>query len=120
MERELHNQGARYEPWSRFHYPIHYYYDLLVGLDFMTALGYSNDKRLEYAISLLKKKRRRDGGWNLDEINPDPESPQGKWDKENPERASTPFVVEKPGQPSKIITLTALKVLNRIGDEKPS
>ena len=118
LERELHNQGARYEPWYRFHYPIHYYYDLLVGLDFMTALGYSSDKRLEYAISLLKKKRRRDGRWNLDEINPDPESPQGKWDKENPERASTPFVVEKPGQPSKMITLTALKILSRIGDEK--
>jgi hypothetical protein len=26
-----------------------------VGLDFMTALGYSDDKRLGYAISLFKK-----------------------------------------------------------------
>ena len=42
LERELHRQGARYEPWYRFHYPHHYYYDLLVGLDFLTALGYSN------------------------------------------------------------------------------
>ena len=83
----------------------------------MTALGYSNDKRLEYAVSLLKKKIRRDGRGNLDEINPDPESPQGKWDKTNPKRASTPIIVEKSGQPSKMITLTALKILNRIGDE---
>jgi hypothetical protein len=117
LERELHNQGDPYEPWLKFHYPIHYYYDILVGLDFMTALGYSNDKRLGFALSLLKKKRRRDGRWNLDEINPDPESPQGAWDRNNPKKASTPYVVEKAGQPSKMITFTALKVLNRIGDE---
>jgi hypothetical protein len=120
LEHELVNQGDRYKPWFRFHYPIHYYYDLLVGLDFMTALGYSSDKRLVSAISLLKKKRRRDGRWNLDEINPDSESPQGKWDKANPKKASTPIIVEKSGQPSKIITLTALKILNRLGDEVPN
>ncbi|MHB1909327.1 MAG: prenyltransferase/squalene oxidase repeat-containing protein [Nitrososphaerales archaeon] len=114
LERELHRQGDRYEPWYRFHYPVHYYYDILVGLDFMTALGYSSDKRLEYAISLLKKKRRRDGRWNLDAINPDPESPQGRWDKEHQKQASIPFSLEKPGEPSKMITLKALKILSRI------
>jgi hypothetical protein len=39
LERELHIQGERYEPWYRFHWPVHYYYDLLVGLDCLTALG---------------------------------------------------------------------------------
>lgn len=116
LERELHIQGDRYEPWYHFHYPVHYYYDLLVGLDFMTALGYSEDKRLGYAISLLKKKRRPDGRWNLDSINPDPESPQAKWDREHPKQASIPFALEKPGRPSKMISLNALKVLNRIGE----
>lgn len=115
LERELHKQGDRYEPWYRFHYPIHYYYDLLVGLDFMTALGYSGDKRLDFAISLLKKKRRPDGRWNLDSINPDPESPQGKWNKVHPKQATIPFALEKPGEPSKMITLIALKVLKRLG-----
>ena len=115
LERELHKQGDRYEPWYRFHYPYHYYYDLLVGLDFMTALGYSSDKRLEYAISLLKKKQRSDGRWNLDAINPDPESPQGKWNKDHPKQATIPFALENPGKPSKMITLNALKVLKRIG-----
>ena len=116
LERELHKQGARYEPWYRFHYPVHYYYDLLVGLNFMTALGYSNDKRLGFAISLLKKKRRWDGRWNLDAINPDPKSPQGKWDRDHPKEASIPFALEKAGEPSRIITLNALKILNRIGE----
>jgi len=114
LERELHKQGDRYEPWYRFHYPVHYYYDLLVGLDFMTALGYSNDKRLGYAISLLKKKRRPDGRWNLDSVHPDPESPQGRWDSEHPRQAVTPFSLEEAGKPSRMITLNALKVLNRM------
>jgi hypothetical protein len=117
LERELHNLGDRYPPWYRFHYPIHYYYDLLVGLDFMTALGYTSDKRLDYAISLLKKKQRSDGRWNLDSVNPDPESPQGRWNKEHPKQASNQFALEKPKEPSKMITLTALKILRRTGEE---
>jgi len=114
LERELHRQGDRYEPWYRFHYPVHYYYDLLVGLDFMTALGYTRDKRLGYAISLLKKKKRPDGRWNLDSVHPDPESPQGSWDHEHPRQATTPFALEDPGKPSRMVTLNAMKVLSRI------
>ena len=115
LERHLHRQGSLYGPWYRFHYPVHYYYDLLVGLDFMTALGYSGDRRLGYAVSLLKKKRRADGRWNLDAMNPEPESPLGKWDKSHPDKATTPFALERVGEPSKMITLRAMKVLNRIG-----
>ncbi|MDH2905138.1 MAG: hypothetical protein PXX82_02120, partial [Methanomassiliicoccales archaeon] len=113
---ELHKQGDRYRPWYRFHYPVHYYYDLLVGLDFMTALGYTDDRRLGYAISTLKKKRRQDGRWNLDAVNPDAESPLAKWVKLHPKEAAIPFAIEKAGEPSKMITLNALKVLRRIGE----
>lgn len=117
LERELHKQGDHYEPWYRFHYPVHYYYDLLVGLDFMTALGYSSDKRLEHAISVLKKKRRSDGGWNLDAIQPDVEGSLAEWYKNHPKDFPIPFALEKPGEPSKMITLNAVKVLKRIGEE---
>ena len=116
LERELHRQGARWEQWYRFHYPVHYYYDLLVGLDFMTALGYSGDRRLGYAISLLKQKRRRDGRWNLDANRPEESAALAAWRKKHPDsKDMTPFVTERPGQPSKMITLTALKVLARLG-----
>lgn len=119
LERELHKQGARWKPWYRFHYPVHYYYDLLVGLDFMTALGYSDDKRLGYAVSLLKEKRRPDGRWNVDANRPEDSAELTAFRKKNPKSKSlTPFILEKQGQPSKMITLTALKVLNRTGDEK--
>ncbi len=117
LERELHKQGARWEQWYRFHYPVHYYYDLLVGLDFMTALGYSEDKRLGYAISLLKEKRRQDGRWNLDANRPEESASLAAFRKQNPHSKNlTPFVLENPGQPSKMITLTALKALSRIGE----
>jgi hypothetical protein len=119
LERELHKQGARWEQWYRFHYPVHYYYDLLVGLDFMTALGYSEDKRLGYAVSLLKEKRReKDGRWNLDANRPEESATLAAFRKKNPHSKSlTPFVLESPGRPSKMITLTALRVLKRIGDD---
>jgi hypothetical protein len=117
LERELHKQGARWEPWYRFHYPVHYYYDLLVGLDFMTALGYSNDKRLKYAVSLLKEKRRSDGKWNVDANRPEDSPALAAFRKKNPHsRDLTPVILEKAGQPSKMITLTALKVLKRVDE----
>ena len=118
LERELHKQGSRYRPWYRFHYPIHYYYDLLVGLDFMTALGYGDDRRLKYAISLLKKKKRRDGRWNLDAVHPDLEGSIAEWYKKDPKRTPTPFALEKPNEPSKMITLKAMQVLNRLDHSK--
>ena len=121
LERELHKQGARWEPWYRFHYPVHYYYDLLVGLDFMTALGYSTDKRLGYAISLLKEKRRRDGRWNLDTNRPEDSTALAAWRKKHTHSEDlTPFVLEEPGRPSKMITLTAMKVLARLGEATSS
>ncbi len=113
LEKQLHKQGARYPPWYRFHYPFHYYYDLLIGLEFMTALGYGNDKRLNYAISLLKEKRRPDGRWDLDAVHPDVAGYDLKWLKKNPNEVH-PFALERPGRPSKMITVRALTVLKRL------
>ncbi len=59
LEKKLHRRGSSYKPWYRFHYPIHYY-DILVGLDFITAPGYGDDPRLKEALSLLRKKMRSD------------------------------------------------------------
>lgn len=117
LERELHKQGARWDQWYRFHYPVHYYYDLLVGLDFMTALGYSNDKRLGYAISLLKEKQSKDGRWNIDANRPEDSVALAAFRKKHPRSNDlTPFVLEKAGKPSKMITLIALRVLSRIDE----
>ncbi len=114
LQRELHVQGGHYEPWYRFHYPVHYYYDLLVGLDFMTALGYGSDPRLGHALSVLRKKRRPDGRWNLDAVHPDVEGATAEWFAKHPKQRPTPFALESVGEPSKMITLRALRVLHRI------
>lgn len=115
LERELHRQGARWEPWYRFHYPVHYYYDVLVGLDFMTALGYSGDKRLGFAASLLKEKRREDGRWDLDANRPEESAALTSFRRSHPgSKDLTPVVLEQPGRPSKMITLRAMKVLARL------
>jgi len=114
LGKELYKQGAEYRPWYRFHYPFHYYYDLLVGLDFMTALGYETDPRLGFALNLLREKRRPDGKWILDAIHPDLEGGTAEWYAKHPKHAPTPFAREKLGEPSKMITLKAMQVLNRI------
>jgi hypothetical protein len=114
LERELHIQGAHYEPWYRFHYPVHYYYDLLVALDFMTALGYAGDRRLSHAVDVLKKKRRQDGRWVLDALHPDVEGSMKAWYTEHPKDVPVPFSLEHVGEPSKLITLKALQILRRL------
>jgi hypothetical protein len=116
LERELHIQGDDYEPWYRFHYPVHYYYDLLVGLDFMTALGYGKDRRLSHAAETLKKRRRADGRWNLDAVHPDVEGGMAEFYRKHPRDAPVPFALEEAGRPSKMITLRARLVLKRLED----
>ena len=117
LQRELHKQGGRYGPWYRTHYPVHYYHDRLMGLDFLTALGYTDDPRLAYAVSWLQKRRRADGRWNLDAVHPDLEGTMLEWYRKHPKHL-TPFGLEKVGEPSKMITLRAMRVLRRIEDAR--
>lgn len=114
LARELHRQGARYAPWYRTHYPNHYYYDVLVGLDFVTALGHGADPRLAFAVDWLRGKRRRDGRWNLDALHPDVEGPMATWFAQHPKERPTPWGLEVPGRPSRTVTLTARRVLARL------
>lgn len=114
LERHLNRQGARYPPWSRFHYPVHYYYDVLVGLDFLTRLGYGDDRRLAPAMRLLHRKRRRDGRWNLDAVHPDVMGPIAAWMRAHPKDRPTPWSLERIGRASKMITLIALGVVQRV------
>ena len=113
LERNLFREGRPYAPWFRFHYPNHYYYDILVGLDLITKLGYADDRRLEPALAILQDKRRPDGTWVLDRVHPD--IGPGAGFKPH-DRKPRPLALEPPGQPSKWITLTALRVLKRVED----
>jgi hypothetical protein len=114
LEKELHDPKAPYEPRYRFHWPVHYFYDVLVGLDLLTALGYTDDPRLAFALDLLKKKRRPDGRWNLDAVHPDDPALETFF-LEHPEKRFVPLSFETARRPSKMITLRALTVLSRVG-----
>lgn len=111
LQRKLHREGRRYEPWYRLHYPVHYYYDILVGLDMITALGYNYDPRLREAFEILESKMRDDGKWLMDSVHPDvPYALKPK--------SFFSFSLEQPGKPSKMITLRAMIVLKRIEERK--
>ena len=112
LEKELFKEGKKYLPWFRFHYPVHYYYDILVGLDVITSLGYAGDKRLSSALRILEQKRLKNGTWTLDVIHPDPKN--YAWGKRNLRWKAKPFALEEPRKQSKWITLTALKILKRV------
>lgn len=114
LERHLMDEGTEsYPPWSRIHYPNHYYYDVLVGLRILTRLGYGRDPRLRRAVRWLKERRREDGTWWIDAIHPDIDPRlEGYW----PRTPIYPMVLELPGAPSRWATVEALSVLARTGD----
>jgi len=94
LKRRLLHEGKRFARWYWLRYPCHYFYDVLVGLDFMTALGYGRDHRLNEALRHLLSKRRPDGRWPLDHTNGN-------------------LVIEAPRKPSKIATFLSLRVIKR-------
>jgi hypothetical protein len=111
LERRLFEEGRPYAPWLRLHYPNHYFYDILVGLDVLTQLGFGGDRRLRPALKLLMEKRRGDGTWLMGRSHPD----IGTGTIIHPDRTKIkPLVIEEPGKPSKWITLKALRVLKQV------
>ncbi len=112
LDRGLVHEGPDpYVPWLRSHYPVHYYYDALVGLDMLTRLGYGADPRLRPMLAWLTERRTPEGTWNLDAIHPDLPAE----DPYQIEPPFYPFALEYAGRPSRWITLTALHVLRLAG-----
>jgi hypothetical protein len=81
--------------WFKFGYPIGYITDVLQNLEVLVALGQAQDPRLANALELVINKQENQGRWLLEY------SYNGK----------TWVDIEKKGQPSKWITLRALRVL---------
>jgi hypothetical protein len=79
----------------QFSYPPRWHYDVLRALDHFQAAGAPRDERLAEAIELVRRKRRKDGRWLL----------------ENVHRGQTYFALERPGGPSRWNTLRARRVL---------
>jgi hypothetical protein len=86
--------------WFKFGYPIGYVTDVLQNLEVLTALGYGGDPRLENGIELLLSKA----------------DDKGRWWLEYTYNGKTWVDVDEKGQPSKWVTLRALRVLK--GNER--
>jgi hypothetical protein len=114
LDHHLLEEGpVPYDPWRRTHYPVHYYYDFLVGLDVLTRLGFGADERMRPALDLLESRRNPDGSWDLDALHPDLPGPEvTDYQIDTP---YYPFALEPAGRPSRWITVTALGVLRRAG-----
>ena len=80
-------------------YPSRWRYDILRALDYFQFTGVDYDSRMDDAIEVLLKKRRKDGRWPLQGRHP------GK----------THFEMEEGKEPSRWNTLRALRVLRHFG-----
>lgn len=80
--------------WLKLGFPLMYQTDILELLEIFAALKI-RDHRLQDAMKIVRNKQR----------------PHGKWKLENSNNGKTLVDIEKKGQPSKWLTLKALKVL---------
>lgn len=87
--------------WFQFGYPMGYVTDALRNAEVLVALGHGKDRRLKRLGELILSKRKADGRWHLEY------SYHGK----------TWFELERKGQPSKWVTLRALRALRGTGLE---
>ena len=87
------------ESWFKFGYPLGYVTDVLQNLEALGALGYARDERLRPALDLVLSKR--DG--------------KGRWLMKYTYNGKMWADVETPGQPSKWVTLRAMRVLQQAG-----
>ncbi len=103
LERRLFRRLSTGEPAERrylaFVYPSRWYYDVLRALDYFRAADV-RDPRLDEALEHVRSRRREDGTWALDW------QPPGRvWFE----------LDDGPDQPSRWITLRALRVLKWAG-----
>ncbi len=81
-------------------YPSRWKYDILRALDYFQFAGINYDPRMQDALDILKKKRRKDNKWPVQAKHP----------------GQTHFDMEKTGGPSRWNTLRALRILKHFGE----
>jgi hypothetical protein len=83
--------------WTRFAFPTWWHYDVLRGLEYLRSAGAAPDERAGEAINLVLSKRGIDGRWLLDTQYPG---------------VMPVDLGEREGQPSRWITLRAMRVVD--------
>ena len=96
MLRRLSSGEEISEHFGRFGFPYHYRFNVLRGLDYFRAAGAARDERMADALALIKERRQSDGRWPLEN------SHEEEWVLD---------MGEAEGEPSRWVTLQALRVL---------
>ncbi len=89
---------------TSFSFPRYWYYDVLRAVEHFAQSGADRDPRALEAVDLLRARRRPDGRWNLGRRH----------------SGRTWLTMERGGQPSRMITLSALRVLRWWGEPELS
>ena len=127
------------QEWTRLHFPIFYFYDILHGLRVVSSLGYGLDERAQDAMQLLESKRMPDGSWPMEASFVRAlgrnfiKNSSGQWSQDiesginrsnmhtaSGKVAQIPSIYHslgEVGQPSPWVTLNALRVMKNIRDD---
>ena len=95
------------EEWTRFSFPCGWHYDVLRGLDYLRSAGVTPDERVAEAVDLVAGSRQPDGRWLLGRALPGLDADEERfWNQLD-------FGMhEAEGEPSRWVTLRALRVLD--------
>jgi hypothetical protein len=91
-----------HKKFTMLSYPSRWFYNILRALDYFQAAGIDYDPRMQDALDVLMKKRRKDGTWPV----------QAK------HAGKVHFDMEQTGHPSRWNTLRALRVLKYFENRK--
>ncbi len=113
------------EEWTRVHFPLFYFYDILHGLRVLADLGYGGDERVSDALQLIKQKQLADGTWPMESTyvnalrwNYVKDPATGAWHEAR--RENTAVIPEiyhhlgKVGERNPWITLNVLRILKKL------
>jgi hypothetical protein len=85
--------------WFKFGYPLGYVADVLQNLEALAGAGFGADPRMATGLDLVRRKQ----------------DAKGRWKMEYTYNRKMWADVETPGQPSKWVTLRAMRLLKRAG-----
>jgi len=113
------------EEWTKLHFPLFYFYDILHGLRVLADLGYGSDERVSDALQLIKQKQLADGTWPMESTyvnalrwNYVKDPTTGAWHEER--RENTAVIPEiyhqigRVGDRNAWITLNVLRTLRKL------
>lgn len=107
LRRHLYRRLSTGEPadtgFLEFWHPSRWRHDILRGLDYFRSADAARDPRLADAVAEVRRRRLPDGRWPLDRT----------------DRGRVWFEMERPGEPSRWITLRAMRVLRWWERDRP-